>query len=172
MLAKTDNPAEVGMHVFERAGLGKAPFCCIGMIEKKFQAHRDAPVLPAGTCDYCHNGIMYVYQVRSVDGRTFGVGCDCVERTGDAGLIRSYKNRPEVRAANRAKAVARDDRIKAGWAEIMADDAAKAKLATFTVDAYRGGTETWLAFATRAWGYCGAAGRARYLRQAKKFLAQ
>ena len=169
-MARTDNTAEVGMHVFERAGLGIAPFRCIGMVEETYQACQGAPVQPGGCCDYCSNGIRYCYQIRDRNGKTFKVGSDCVARTGDAGLIKSFKNRPEVRAMNRAKAQMRDERTKAAWAALLSDETAKAKLSTFTVSNWKGENETWLAFATRAWGYCGAAGRARYLKAAKKLL--
>jgi hypothetical protein len=171
MLTKTDNPAEIGLHVFERAGLGKAPYAVIGAFECKYQACPDAPVQPGGSCDYCGTGIMYAIELRSHDGRIFKVGSDCINKAGDSGLLRAYKNHPLVRAAQRAKTVARDDRVKAQWAAIMADDAAKAKLSAIFVDAYKGGQETWLAFALRAWGYCGMSGRARYLKTAKKLLA-
>jgi hypothetical protein len=107
MSTLTDNPAEVGMHVFERAGLGKAPFACVGMGEKTYCACQGAPVQPAGTCDYCGNCIRYVFQIRSADGKLFGVGCDCVNKTQDAGLIRAYKNRPEYRKLQREKRAAK-----------------------------------------------------------------
>ena len=172
MLAHTDNPAEVGMHVFDRAGLGKPPYKFIGFVTKKYQACQGAPVQPGACCDYCGQGIMYVCQLESADKKHFEVGCDCIRRAGDAGLLRAYKNRPEVRAMNRAKAADRDQRVIAEWNAIMADDAAKQKLWAKEVPSYRGGMEPWGAFALRAWSYCGASGRARYLKAAKALLAE
>lgn len=171
-IVKSDNIAEIGMHTFERAGLGKAPFRCTGFQVKKFQAHPDAPVQPGASCAYCHTGIMQCFEITSRDGKKFEVGCDCVDKTGDRGLIRSYKQHPMVRAANRAKSQARDERVKAEWASLIADETSNALLSSIFVDAYKGGQETWLAFAIRAWGYCGAAGRGRYLRTAKKIIAE
>lgn len=172
MTVKSDNPAHSGLHCFERAGLGLAPFRCVDMITKKYQACQGAPVQPGGCCDYCGNGIMFCFVIKSRDGKTFEVGSDCVARTGDAGLIKSYKTLPAVRAANRDKAKAKDDRVIAEWHQITSDETAKAKLSSIMIDAYRGGKEPWLTFALRAWGYCGAAGRARYLKAAKKLLAE
>lgn len=172
MLTRTDNAADAGKHIFERAGLGKAPFRCVGSFELKWQACPGAPIQPGGSCDYCSQGIMYAYAIKSADGRRFKVGCDCVMRTGDAGLIKSYKNRPEVRQRNRDKAAARDERIKAEWAALMADDAARAKLEAHTIPDWNGtGKRSWLGFALKSWSYSGAAGRARNLKEAKKILA-
>lgn len=77
------------VHCFERAGLGRAPFRCVGFYESKFQAvpgDPNCPVQPGTSCDYCGQGIMYVARIKDADGREFKVGCDCVARTGDAGL--------------------------------------------------------------------------------------
>jgi hypothetical protein len=171
MAAKTDNPEHVGMHVFERANLGKAPFRCIGL-EEKFITHPGGATQASGSCDYCGNGIRYCYIIRAVDGRAFKVGSDCVARTGDTGLIKSYKQLPAVRAMNREKAKMRDARVTAEWESIMADETNRAKLSTFTVSNWKNQQEPWLEYAKRAWGYCGASGRARYLKAAKQLLSQ
>ena len=79
-------------HVFETAGLGKGPFRCVGFEVKKFQAvpgDPNCPVQPGSSCDYCGTGIMNVFWVVGSDGRRFKVGCDCVLKTGDAGLRRT-----------------------------------------------------------------------------------
>lgn len=101
MPVKSDNPQEVGQHVFERAGLGIAPFRFVGFSTMKYQACPDAPVQPGTSCDYCGTGIMYVCQIKSADGRTFKVGCDCVNKTGEAGLIKAYKQSAEYRKHQR-----------------------------------------------------------------------
>lgn len=75
-------------HKFEIAGLGKAPFKLVGYRELKFQACADAPVQPGGSCDYCGTAIIGAFLIKSSDGKTFKVGCDCVNKTGDAGLKR------------------------------------------------------------------------------------
>lgn len=172
MTTKTDNPAEVGLHVFERAGLGRAPFKVVGSQELKWQAYPGAPMQPGGSCDYCGTGIMYAVAIRSSDGRNFKVGCDCVRKTGDAGLLKQYRNLPAVRAANRAKAAGLDARKAAEWAALVADPENRAKLAAHTVPTWDGtGTRPWITMAETAWGRCGAAGRARYLKAAKKILS-
>jgi hypothetical protein len=76
------------VHAFERAGLGQAPFTFVGSYESKFQACPGAPIQPGTCCDYCGQGIMYVCQIRSADGKTFKVGCDCVAKTSDKGLTK------------------------------------------------------------------------------------
>jgi hypothetical protein len=88
---KTDNPNEVGVHVFERAGLGLAPFRVYDFMTITYQACPGAPVQPGGSCDYCGTGIMYACLIQSSDGKRFKVGCDCVNKTGDKGIIQAYK---------------------------------------------------------------------------------
>ena len=75
----TDAPnASRQIHRFEAAGLGRAPFEIVGQ-----------SILPGqgGSCDYCATGIKNAFWIKSADGRSFKVGCDCVRKTDDAGLI-------------------------------------------------------------------------------------
>lgn len=84
------------IHVFERAGLGKAPFHIVGVQERRgpitilekngcaFQV--GAPGQPMGTCKFCGQGIAVCWSIRSADDRVFEVGSDCVFKTGDAGM--------------------------------------------------------------------------------------
>lgn len=81
------------LHPFERAGLGLAPFRCVGVehrvgpiktTDPKFPGvtfEVGAPGQPMGTCDYCGTGIADCYVIRSADGKKFVVGSDCVMRT-------------------------------------------------------------------------------------------
>lgn len=97
------------VHKFERSGLGKAPFRCVGMTEKVYRAAPDAPAQPGGSCDYCGTGIRYCFGIRSSDGRSFIVGSECVNKTGDAGLVVAVKremkaHRDSVKVAERAAA--------------------------------------------------------------------
>jgi len=73
-------------HKFEIAGLGKAPFKFVGVEKKVYVAYPGAPAQPAGTCDYCGNGILWCCMIRDTEGRTFIVGNECVKKTGDEGL--------------------------------------------------------------------------------------
>lgn len=103
---------EQRIHKFESAGLGIAPFHCVNMYAKTYGDHGQ----PAGTCDYCSNGIKYCYVIRSADGREFVVGSECVRKTEDAALTRS------VRAA---KHTARNPALTARNAERQAKVAAQ-----------------------------------------------
>lgn len=84
------------IHVFEKAGLGKAPFKFVGMEAQDIRyGQRVLAVVngvtfstkPGGTCDYCGQYIVNIYNIESADGKRFHVGCDCVKKTGDAGLV-------------------------------------------------------------------------------------
>lgn len=89
------------MHIFEQANLGTAPFHVVGYERKTFRAHPGAPEQVGASCDYCSTGIKDVYWIQSSDKRRFKVGCDCVAKTGDRGLIDTVK-----REAKKAKAAA------------------------------------------------------------------
>ena len=95
---------ETETHVFEKAGLGNAPFQCVGMFSipstslaaSNPDAYNNAMAsLPrdmnCGSCTFCGTAIMHHYIVKSANDRKFTVGCDCVGRTGDAGLIKEVK---------------------------------------------------------------------------------
>lgn len=76
------------IHRFELAGLGKAPFHFTGNVtESTYCACPGAPVQSGSTCDYCGTCIRYEFWVKSADGKLFKVGCDCIYKTDDAGLI-------------------------------------------------------------------------------------
>ena len=76
------------VHAFERAGLGKAPFRCVGFEVRKFQACPGAPVQAGGSCDSCGQAITLFCWIKGSDGCRFKVGSDCVAKTGDHGLRR------------------------------------------------------------------------------------
>ncbi len=79
------------VHPFERAGLGKAPFRCINVIEKAYTPFPGAPSKAAGSCDYCGTGIRWAYVIKGSDeSPNFLVGCDCVAKT-DRDLYREVK---------------------------------------------------------------------------------
>lgn len=64
------------LHPFERCGFGVAPFRLVGISENLFQMP-DGTCKPGGACDYCGNGIRWEFQIKSSDGKTFKIGCDC-----------------------------------------------------------------------------------------------
>lgn len=95
----------VRSHRWELAGLGRAPFTCFGMTEQRHDmggGHSKA----GGTCDYCGQGILYVFHIRSSDGRKFKVGCDCVAHTHDAAETIVTQTKKMLKDHKRAKRVA------------------------------------------------------------------
>jgi hypothetical protein len=170
MTTKTDNTAEIGLHVFERAGLGKAPFRCIGVEYKTYQAHPGAPVQVGGSCDYCGTGISIHCQIKGADGRVFKVGSDCVAKTGDAGLLKGYKSHPAVRAHAKELRVNADKRVIAEFKALMADPETRAKLATLPAPMRYSWQANALEALEGAWAYQGAAGRKRVLKMVKAAL--
>ena len=113
------------IHRFELAGLGKGPFSFTGNVtEKTYCACQGAPVQPGSSCDYCGTGIKFEFWVRSADGNEFKVGCDCIHKTGDRGLIQ------QISAAERKLRDAKNAAAKVRKAAKLAAriEAAQAKL--------------------------------------------
>jgi hypothetical protein len=97
------------IHAFEERGLGKAPFTFVREI--------DSGSIKAGhTCDFCGTGIRYLEQIKSADGKVFHVGCECVCKTGDKGLVDTVK-----RAIRKARAQARYEKQRAESERLMAE---------------------------------------------------
>lgn len=84
-------------HPFEIAGMGTGPFVFVGMAKLPSaelagqnpdaynNALRDMPKLKSGcgTCSNCGMAIMNICIIRNSQGELYGVGTDCVEKTGD-----------------------------------------------------------------------------------------
>lgn len=120
-------------HPWERMGLGKAPYRCVGMCQIPSVSLCEAnPIayeiamraLPhdfhVGSCHVCGAGLVYNYMILSADGHKFVVGCECVMKLG-----MSDKLTAEVRAEKakllKAQRAARNElkhaaRV-AAWAE-------------------------------------------------------
>jgi hypothetical protein len=98
------------IHVWEAAGLGKAPFRLVdviifpgpGLAEANVEAYNNAcrhvghqiqvhGLKMAGICDYCGHTLMNNFVIASKDNKKFVVGSECVAKTGDAGLIEKVK---------------------------------------------------------------------------------
>lgn len=107
---------EITTHTFTESGMGPAPFTFAGFYEMPDLGEQsastfgnpdglyaDAPRLKSGlgTCCHCGHAIQNIYIVRNGIGELYGVGCDCIEKAGDAGLI--LKVKLEKRKAARAK---------------------------------------------------------------------
>lgn len=167
---RTDDPAMIGLHVFERAGLGTAPFRFVGMEEKTFQACPGAPVQPGSSCDYCGTGIRYVCHILASDGRRFKVGSDCVAKTGDNGLIRAFKTSPEFRKHQRELARSKAERVNAEMDAILSDPQALTQF-PHPQDFRAARGETLRDHAVWMFHNAGASGRASTLRFVKKQMA-
>jgi hypothetical protein len=128
------------IHAFEKAGLGRAPFRCVGVEERRgpivvseaggVTTTIGAPGQPMGVCDFCGTGIAECYLIRSTDGRDFIVGSDCVRKTGDAGLLRQLE--PHLREKRRAAAdranERKDARIEAAREALATNEALREDL--------------------------------------------
>lgn len=97
-------------HKFEEAGLGRAPFKVTGMTTKRGPLADPrtgilvgAPGQPMGSCDYCGTPIAECWQIRSSDGKESEVGCVCVYKTGDAGIVSPVKREVNRRRRERTK---------------------------------------------------------------------
>ncbi len=67
------------LHPFEKAGLGKAPFHCVGVEDN--DSH----------CQFCGTPIRYRYYIHGEDGSEFHVGSDCVNKTGGDQYIGGFR---------------------------------------------------------------------------------
>lgn len=78
-------------HEFEAAGLGSAPF----------ELHSYRRARDGATCQFCGTRIVHVYIIRGADGRTFEVGSQCVNRSGDRALRDAVARKAaEIKAAD------------------------------------------------------------------------
>lgn len=95
---------DLNLHAFEKSGNGRAPFHCVGfaaipspsLAEKNPSAYQNAMNdLPrgvgCGTCAHCGTAILNNFIIESSDDNRFVVGCDCVAKTGDAGLVKEVR---------------------------------------------------------------------------------
>lgn len=114
-------------HKFEIEGLGRAPFQCVGnwiMPSRSLMEHNptawnraiaEAPCR-IGSCAYCWTPLSIHYIIKDADGKLFAVGSECVEKTGDAGLIdkaRALKNKRAREIRARKTEIARNLRMMA-----------------------------------------------------------
>jgi hypothetical protein len=164
------------MHPFERAKLGNAPFRYVGTYTAKWQACPGAPIQPGAACDYCGQGIMQVFRVRSADGREFKVGCDCVAK-----VYREYGNKTDGVDAKVKAAVAKARKASAANSlerRVIAVCTALETDPTFLTDVPH--PQEWAArkgMTMRdmvSWylDHAGAAGKTKVLKIAEKYLKE
>lgn len=99
-------------HIFERAGLGLYPYQYIGCEYGK------------SGCQYCGTAIAYKFYLKSKDQKTFYVGCDCINKSGDQGLVKLIsKDIKKMQAEQRqARKLAKFTKIKALFSELYTDE--------------------------------------------------
>lgn len=100
------------IHPFQTAGLGLAPFRYVGQVKQDiaygqavvnsegFRSGAEPMITTkaGGTCAYCGNGILNMFNVKSADGKIFHVGSDCIAKVGGPELARKVA---KVVSANR-----------------------------------------------------------------------
>ena len=164
------------VHVFERAGLGKAPFRFIGVTEERgpkvistangVTTTVGAPGQPMGSCAYCGTGIAECCHIRSADGKEFMVGNVCVGKTHDRGLISETK-----RAIDKARKEARHKREAARIAaarEALEDEAVREVLAKTGNPNPNSPSADALSWAEWMMAHAGNAGRMKVARLVEK----
>jgi len=77
--------SEMHKHTFELSGMGKAPFI---VVEPKTHPVEAGCVF---WCEHCGTQLKNRFFVKSADGKVSIVGIDCLNKTGDAGLIDGAK---------------------------------------------------------------------------------
>jgi len=92
------------IHQFELSGMGKAPFKLVGMYsipspslgEQNPMAYQAAlQAMPSdvavGSCHHCSTPLVHNFILLSADNKKSVVGCDCVNKVGDRGLVDAIK---------------------------------------------------------------------------------
>jgi hypothetical protein len=174
---------EPTMHPFEVAGLGKAPFRYAGMIDQdrcygqailNREEYERTGILvttvPGGSCDYCGTYIVDMFKVRSADGKTFKVGCDCIGKL-DPQLAEEIS--ADVRKLQRAKRAATKARKLATVADMLADTETREAIAArpHPIAARAANGATLLDWCGWMMAHSGAAGKSRVLAAIKAALA-
>jgi hypothetical protein len=93
-------PDNIGKHVFEVTKCGVAPFTFMYVWEMPstslmegiggceiYNARMASAPCSVGSCKHCGMPLIYHYIIKDVNGKLFAVGCECVNKTGDNGLI-------------------------------------------------------------------------------------
>lgn len=170
---KTDNIAHVGKHVFEVAGLGLAPYRFTGMSEN-VHTSPDGTTKAGGSCDYCFTGIRYQFHLLSRDGKAFKVGCDCIDKSGDAGLMRAYKQSAQYRKLQKdkrdAKGAAAREACKA-LIEANRDSLASQPHPMGFIDRRTGTPLTLLDQVQWMYDHCGIAGITKYRKTLERYVS-
>ena len=129
-------------HSFELAGLGTGPYKFLyayslpspSLAEQNPSAYslalREQPrdlVGGVGCCAHCGRGIRNIYVIQDAQGRKYGIGCDCVEKTGDPCIANPVKIE-EARRQARARAAAAEEKRRARVEAYQSTPEYKAKI--------------------------------------------
>ncbi len=92
------------IHQFELQGLGQAPFALVGFYQMPSPSMAEAnpmayqsqlQAMPkgvaCGSCHYCSTPLTNNFIIQSSDNKLSVVGCDCVKKVGDRGLVDAVK---------------------------------------------------------------------------------
>ena len=171
---KTENQAHVGKHAFEIAGLGLAPFRFVGASENVI-TYPDGTQQAGGSCDYCGTGIRTECLVKSADGKLFKVGCNCIAKVGDDGLMKAYKTSPEYRAKQRTIRQAKAQAVLAQLKSAIETESAKLSSMPHPsgyTDRETGKPLTALDYVKWMLDHCGDSGRASTLQYINRVTAK
>ncbi len=179
---ETSSPSTV--HPFTAAGLGQAPFRYIGAVAQDLcygqvilnreEYQRTGIALttaPGGSCAYCGNYIVNMFNVKSADGKVFHVGSDCIEKVYGPThqIVRAVAK--VVADRTKARKAARDAAKIEEAVELLTRDNVRAKLAeTAHPNAFRANTygDTQLNWAEFMIAHAGTAGKLRAAHQILK----
>lgn len=131
---------EVKIHPFEKAGMGTGPYKFVGIAtipsphlashnpDAYNAALRQLPkhlVGGCGTCQNCGMAITVICIVKDSEGRSYGVGSDCVDKTGDKALgdpakvaVARRRNQMRREAREQARQVAHEK-----WLDTVCNEA-------------------------------------------------
>ena len=174
---RNPGPNPNAVHPWERCGLGVAPYRCVGSAVVTYQACHGAPVQPGSSCDYCGQSIMNVYSVQAACKSVFKVGCDCVAKTCSTKEgVRTAIEAADRKHRNALAKVSRDKRsanVKDELASLRAEHEATLAALPHPLAATKDWAKDktaldWLDFML---GCCGAAGRAKLVKEARALLA-
>ena len=124
------NPApEISIHKWEVA-FGPAPYRFLGCEEKKYQAipgDPNCPIQPGGSCDWCGTALYCLFHFISANGTKFVVGCDCAQKSGNAGMKKVVAK--EIAAKRKARTAVLNSEKLAKLDALLADEDVRTRLA-------------------------------------------
>jgi hypothetical protein len=110
------------LHPFEMT-IGPGPYQYVGFgcieISERFGARYSGPELErgCGTCAHCGTAILNIFVIRAGDGKNYGVGCDCIEKSNLPYAVKNavekqrlLRERDKRRAASDRRRVERNKR--------------------------------------------------------------